>query len=139
MQNNGLWNNGNGELCFHKSDAHESFAVGLRACGKLTVFSPLLPRSSCWPLGPCAVNRHGSVISQNSARASLPNAPPTSTRWTALPVRAARPTATMACASPTRSSASSCGGLVRTLLQRMSLLLPHHFQASLPLHALSIA
>lgn len=73
---------------------------------------PLIPRLSCWPLAPCAGSRHGSATSQSSARASLPIVPPTSTRWMAPPVRAARLTATTACASPTRSSASSCGGLV---------------------------
>lgn len=92
---------------------------------------PLVPWLSCWLLGPCAASRPGSVTSRSSVRASLPTAPPTSTRWMVPPVRAARPTATTACASPTRSSASSCGDPVR--LSWGEWLSPaRHFPASSP-------
>lgn len=101
------------DFLFHGSDAHEPLLGGLRTGGRLTLSPLLVPRLSCWPRAHCAVNRHGSATSQSSARASPPSAPPTSTRWTAPLARTAKPTATMACASPTRSSASSCGALVR--------------------------
>lgn len=94
--------------------------IGLRWDGTSNCFFCLILWLSSWLLAPCVVSRPGSVTSQSSARASLPTAPPTSTRWMAPPVKVARPTATTACASPTKSSASSCGVLVRTLLESIA-------------------
>lgn len=108
-------------------EANELLAERVEGQGRYDCFALLVLHLSWWLLVPRVASRCGSATSPSSALANLPTAPPTSTRWTAPPVRAARPTATTACAWLTRSSASSFGDLVRTLLS-----FTHRFWACLP-------